>query len=70
MIGKTHGDSSAFASPATGEWFGSDGLTKREYFAIHAPVLRGVGVDSTQTARWAVAYADALIAELNRRKEP
>ena len=55
--------------PCTDEVFG--GLTKREYFAIHALYsLKGGGYGSfSDMAIDAVQVADALIAELNKEDE-
>lgn len=50
--------------------YGALGLTKREYFAGVA--LQGLLVDPNRSdiyAREAVAYADALLAELARKGE-
>lgn len=47
-----------------------EGLTKREYFAAHAPIvpLDGASLKASvpMRAAVAVAWADALIAELNK----
>ncbi len=52
------------------------GLTKREYFASRAPLPLLVGMyfdrscaTQEQCAKLAVDYADALIEELNKKKD-
>lgn len=65
----------AFASSPTNDSSGSDGLTKREYFAARA--MQGLlsnsmysyDVTTRSCSKLAVEQADALIAELNRKKD-
>lgn len=63
----TIGNSLAF--PSTHEAI-EDGLTKREYFAIHclAATMRMAPLfaNKEKAAKFAVEHADALIEELNR----
>ena len=48
--------------PGIGDVPISAGLTKREYFAAMA-------LSAGNSAEWAVKYADALIAELNKTEK-
>lgn len=63
-------DLSGSAFPNPREAFFNHGLTKRELFAAMA--LQGFmtkkhGQQEATVARWAVAYADSLLAELARK---
>jgi len=71
----TSGNESAFPSLATGSVSGGEanGLTKREYFAVHLfeAVVAKLSVNCTlqDKANYAVEAADALIRALSANKE-
>lgn len=67
------GDEPAFPERLRGSVRGfvsEGGLTKREWFAAQA--MQGLLAEGTSderlVAKWAVDYADAVLAELERRK--
>ncbi len=57
------------AFPLTGDTYGNNGMSLRNYFAAQALAgLICLDAEPDETAKWAVAYAKALINELNKEQ--
>ena len=66
---KVNGGRCAFATPANEDYSGSDGLSKREYFAavaLQGLLASGKNWPVGQFANTAVDIADELLLELER----